>query len=423
MSLNYKGIGVKKNLVIRKKCVLCESKRLKMVINLHQTPLANSYVKNQKIKENFFPLVCVLCLDCKHLQLKHLVKPKVLFENYLYVSGTSPVHVKHFENYFRRIKKSLKLEKSKDKILDIACNDGTFLNFFKKDKFKNVIGIEPAKNLRHFNKKKKIDINTTFFNYKSSFYFKKKYKEFKIITANNVFAHVPDLKDFALGVKNILSKEGLFIFEVSYLKDVLKKITFDTIYHEHMSYHSLKPLVDFFNSIDLKVVDFDLVEAQGGSIRVFVGHKDYKSNFSKIKQQIKIEKKAGLFLYRTYFTYFKKIKLQKIKIRNFIKENLNKNKIFAGYGAPAKVTTFCHVFDLGKKEINFIIDDNKLKQNKYTPGKNIKILNFKKLQDKKFDYIIILAWNFAKPIIQKLKKNVKNKKFKIIIPFPNFKII
>jgi 2-polyprenyl-3-methyl-5-hydroxy-6-metoxy-1,4-benzoquinol methylase len=420
--INLKRTNLKKNLVIRKKCVLCGSKKLKKVIDFNKTPLANSYVNNPKILEKLYPLLCVLCLNCKHLQLKHLIKPKVLFENYLYVSGTSPVHVRHFENYFKRIKKILKLDKSKDKILDIACNDGTFLNFFKKDKFKNVVGIEPAKNLRNLNKIKKIDINTTFFNYENSFRFKKKYKEFKVITANNVFAHVPDLKDFALGVKNILSKKGLFIFEVSYIKDVLKKLTFDTIYHEHMSYHALKPLINFFNSINLKVVDFDLVEAQGGSIRVFVGHKNYKGNYLKIKKQIKIEEKSGLFLTKTYFNYFKKIKVQKKKIRKFIQKNLKKNKIFLGYGAPAKVTTFCHVFGLGKKEIQFIIDDNNLKQNKYTPGKNIKILNFKKIKDIKFDYIIILAWNFAEPIIQKLKKNIKKKKFKVIVPFPNFKI-
>ncbi len=162
---------MKGDLVIRKKCVLCESKRLKTVLNFNKTPLANSYVKNPYIIEKKYPLVCVLCLDCKHLQLKHLVKPQILFKNYMYVSGTSPVLVKHFENYFKKIKKTLKLDKSKDKILDIACNDGTFLNFFKKDKFKNVVGIEPAKNLRHLNKIKKIDINTAFFNHKNSFFF------------------------------------------------------------------------------------------------------------------------------------------------------------------------------------------------------------------------------------------------------------
>jgi len=418
-----KGSNLRKDLVIRKKCVLCGSKKLKSVLNFKKTPLANSYVKFPNSKENHYPLVCVLCLNCKHLQLKHLVKPEILFKNYMYVSGTSPVLVKHFENYFKKIKKTLKLNKSKDKILDIACNDGTFLNFFKKDKFKHVIGVEPAKNLRFLNKAKKIDINSTFFNLKNSFDLKNKYKEFKIITANNVFAHVPDLKDFALGVKNILSNNGLFIFEVSYLKDVLKKLTFDTIYHEHMSYHALGPLIKFFDSINLEIIDFDLVEAQGGSIRVYVSHKQTGNLSPKIKKQLDIEKKFGLFTTRKYYDYFKKIKDQKNKITILINKNLNKGKLIVGYGAPAKVTTFCHVFNLGNKEIKYIADDNNLKQNKFTPGKKIKIINFNQLKNINFDYIIILAWNFAKPIAKKLKDNIKNKKFKIIIPFPKLKII
>ena len=409
----------------KSKCVLCNSKEINKVLNFNKTPLANSYInKNKKKRELYFPLSCVLCDKCDHLQLQHLINPKILFENYMYVSGTSPVLVNHFNNFFIKIKKKIKLNKKIDNILDIACNDGTFLNFFKIDGFKNVIGVEPAKNLRNLNKQKKIDINTFFFNQKNSLKLKKKYKTFKIITANNVFAHVPDLKDFALGVKNILAKNGLFIFEVSYLRDVIKKLTFDTIYHEHMSYHLLKPLISFFHSIDLKVLDFDLIEAQGGSIRVYVGHKNQKSKTNKINNQIALEKKDGLFKAKTYFKYKLRIETQKKKIRNFIKKNIhNKKKILVGYGAPAKVTTFCHVFDLGKKDIKSITDDNDLKQGKLTPGKNIKIINFDILQKIHFDYIIILAWNFSDPIIKKLKKNIKNKKFKIIIPFPKLKLI
>lgn len=417
MNLNFQ-----KKFIERKKCVLCKSTKLKKVIDFNKTPLANSYVKSKNYKEKYYPLSCVLCLDCKHLQIKHLIKPKILFENYMYVSGTSPIFVKHFEEFFKKIKRTIKLDKSKDKILDIACNDGSFLNFFKKDNFKNVVGIEPAKNLRYLNSSKKIDINTIFFNHKNSSTLKKKYKEFKVITANNVFAHVPDLNDFALAVKNILSKDGLFIFEVSYLKDVIKKLTFDTIYHEHMSYHSLKPLIKFFKKIGMKVIDFDLIEPQGGSIRVYVGHKNKKANILKINNQIKIERKFGLFKTRTYFQFNEKIKNKKNKITNFINNKMKEGKTFIGYGAPAKVTTFCHVFNLGENEIKFIIDDNALKQNKYTPGKNIKILNFKKIKKINFDYIIILAWNFAKPLIFKLKKNIKNRKFKMIVPFPNIKI-
>ncbi len=421
MTIDFKN---KKKYIIRKKCVLCGSSKLIEVLNFNKTPLANSYVSNKNSHENSFPLVCLFCDQCKHVQLKHLINPKLMFENYLYVSGTSPILVKHFENYYQRILKKKKLNKKKHKILDIACNDGTFLNFFIKDKFKNVVGIEPAKNLRSLNKKKNIDINSIFFNYKKSFVLKNKYNSFDIITANNVFAHVPDLKDFAKGVKNILSKDGLFIFEVSYLKNVIEKLTFDTIYHEHMSYHSLHPLISFFSSIDLKVLDFDLIDAQGGSIRVFVGHSNKKAKIKKLKKQILLEQKMGILNTSIFRKYSKRIKLHKIKINKVIKSKiLNKKLTLIGYGAPAKVTTFSHAFELGKKHISSIVDDNILKQGKYTPGKNIKIINFDDLEKLKFDYIIILAWNFAEAIIKKLDNRFKKRKFKIIIPFPKIKIV
>ena len=210
-----------------------------------------------------------------------------------------------------------------------------------------------------------------------SYYLKNKYSSFDIITANNVFAHVPDLKDFAKGVKNILSKDGLFIFEVSYLKNVIEKLTFDTIYHEHMSYHSLHPLINFFSSIGLKVLDFDLVEAQGGSIRVFVGHTNQKAKTKKLKKQVMIEKKMGILNAKIFKKYSKRIKSHKIKINKVIKSKiLSKKLTLIGYGAPAKVTTFSYAFELGKKHIKSIVDDNVLKQGRYTPGKNIKIINF-----------------------------------------------
>ncbi len=412
-----------KKFIIRKNCVLCGSKSLKEVLNFKKTPLANSYVSNKNSREIFFPLVCIHCDNCKHLQLKHLVNPKLLFENYLYVSGTSPVLIDHFKNYFLKILRKKKLNLKKDKILDIACNDGTFLNFFVKKGFSNVVGIEPAKNLRELNTKKKIDIITNFFSFKNSFKIKKKYKSFKIITANNVMAHVPDIRDFSLGVKNILSKDGLFIFEVSYLKNVIEKLTFDTIYHEHMSYHALAPLEIFFESIDMKLIDFDLVKAQGGSIRVYVGHKNLNANKKKIRRQINIEKKMGLLDRNIYKLYFRRITEQRNKIKKLIdKKILNNQKVLIGYGAPAKVTTFAYAFNLSKKHIKFIVDDNDLKQGKFTPGKNIKIIKFDDLKDLDFNYIIILAWNFADPIIQKLKKLIKKKKFKIIVPFPKLKI-
>ena len=412
----------RKKIIKKKNCVLCFSKNFQKVLDFKKTPLANSYKINLNIKEQYFPLSCILCKKCGHLQLSHLVNPKIMFKNYLYVSGTSEVLKKHFIDYAKNMISMFNLT-NKSQILDIACNDGTFLEYFKKKKFKNVVGVEPAQNLRVLNLKKKIDINTSFFSKKYSDEMKKKYNSFDLITANNVFAHSPHLYDFSQGVKNLLSSKGVFVLEVSYLLTVLKKKTFDTIYHEHMSYHTLRPLVNFFKKQNLEVFDFELIDAQGGSIRIFVSHKkSYKVKVDKINHQIKKEVHQGLFLKNRYKKFFEEINVTKIKLKKILKNLKRKNFNIIGYGAPAKLTTLTHVFNLSRNDFEVVIDDNNLKVNKLTPGKNFLIKNFnylKKNKDKHY-VIIILAWNFYESIKKKCKKI--NNKFSFISPFPRPKL-
>ena len=202
-------------------CRLCESTRLKKVIDLGKSPLANSFYR--KIKKNilYVPLAVEFCQNCFHLQLSHIVNPKKMFQNYLYVSGTSKVTKKHFRIYAEDIKKIFR-HKRKVKILEIASNDGTFIKNFRSKKY-TALGIDPAKNLNEAFKDNKIKIITGFFSEQTSNKIKKKYHNFDAIVANNVFAHVDNLIGFSKGVKNILSKEGIFVLEVSYLIDVLKK--------------------------------------------------------------------------------------------------------------------------------------------------------------------------------------------------------
>ena len=405
---------------IKKICTLCKSSNLKVVLNFGKTPLANSYPVKKKV-EFFSPLTVVLCKSCGHSQLRELVNPSIMFSNYLYVSGTSNVLRKHFEDYAFKMIKKFNLKK-KDLILDIACNDGTFLENFTKKKYKNVVGVEPAKNLSDLNKKKKIKINTFFFNYKNSFLLKKKYRKFKLITANNVCAHIPDVDDFFKGVKNILDDNGVFVFEVSYLLDVINKLTFDTIYHEHMSYHAIKPLIKFARKNNLQVFDFDLIKAQGGSIRIYVSHLGIKKvNNKKIKKQISLENNKRLFSENLYDNYMKRINNQKNILLKILKNLKKQKKNIIGFGAPAKLTTFSYKFDINNRIVPFVVDDNYLKQNRYSPGKNIKIISYKELKTKKFDAIIIFAWNFAESIIKRIKKDFKDKI--IIIPFPKVKIL
>ena len=203
-----------------------------------------------------------------------------------------------------------------------------------------------------------------YFNYNNSKFIKSNYGTFDIISANHVCAHVNDLSNLIKGVKNLLKPDGIFSLEVSYLADVIKKKTFDIIYHEHVDYHSLKPLINFFNKFNLEIFDFKTVENQGGSIRIYVSHIGSKKlNKKKNNNQISLEsKKYKLFKVSTYQNFEVEINKVKNTLRNLLIKIRNKNKTIAGYGAAAKTTTLLNYFNIGNEIIDFIVDDNKLKQ-------------------------------------------------------------
>ena len=414
----------KKDCVLLKCCRLCGNKDIIRVFNLGYTPLANSYSnKNVSSKLKKYPLGLNLCNGCGHLQLSHSVKPEKMFSNYLYKTNTSYKNFLHFKNYANKIKK--KFSRKGDKILDIASNDGTFLNFFNKKKFFRV-GIDPAKNLKKLTTSRGIIQIDDFFTEKTSFKIKKKYQKFDIITANHVCAHVENLNDFFRGVKNLLKDDGIFIFEVSYRGSVLKKNTFDTIYHEHLDYHALSPISKFIKKFNLKLFDFEITEAQGGSLRVYVSKNLRIRNKKKIKNQLIKEKKIyKLFNINTYKIFREKINNCKVQLQRILKDFDKKNYNIAGYGAAAKTTTLLNYFNLNKnKTIKFIFDDNKLKQGLYLPGTQIKILDPRYLFRENLDILIIFAWNYSDIIIKNIKKKLKKKKsLKFLVPFPKPKIL
>ena len=405
-------------------CRLCDSKKLSKVFNLGKTPLANSYTKknlSKKLKK--YPLGLNLCNSCGHLQLTYSIKPDKMFINYLYKTNTSYKNFLHFKNYASKIKK---LYKNKNgKILDIASNDGTFLSFFNKKNFFR-LGIDPAKNLKKEANKKGIIQIDNFFTKKNSEKIKRKFQQFDIITANHVCAHVENLNDFFKGVKNLLKDDGIFIFEVSYRGSVIKKNTFDTIYHEHLDYHALFPISRFLKKFGLHLFNFELTDAQGGSLRVYASKNPKSIKVKKIRNQIRKEKNNyKLFNKYTYNKFEKKILDCKKEIRKIIISFENKNLNIAGYGAAAKTTTFLNYFELSEnKIIKNIYDDNILKQKLYLPGTTIKILSPKNLDLKKLDILIIFAWNYSEIIIKKIKKKFSRRhKLKFLIPFPKPKLI
>ncbi len=404
-------------------CRLCGSSKLASILKLASTPPANAFVskENTKYEQPKYPLELFFCENCTHVQLVEVVNPVELFENYVYVSGTSPVFVEHFSNYAKSIIETYR-PSIKSYILDIGSNDGTFLKFFQKMGY-STIGVDPAIDISKKAQEDGIHTINEFFNLNTSIKIKEQYSTASLITANNVFAHSDDLIGITKAVKNLLSKEGLFIFEVSYLVDVYQKTLFDTIYHEHLSYHSVLPLVKFFQRNNMELIDASRVNTHGGSIRCVVKNSgDKRPINSSVKNLLDLEKSLALHDKKTFMNFANNIRERKKELRNFIKKIKAQNKSIAGFGAPAKATTLMYEFELEENVLDFIVDDSPLKQGLYSPGLNIPILASSSINELKPDYLLILAWNFADSIIKKNREFAESGG-KFIVPLPNLQII
>ena len=407
----------------RKTCRLCNSNKLKSVVKFCATPPANAFISNRdlNIEQETYPLEVFFCCNCKHVQLLDVVNPSILFKNYVYVSGTSPVFIKHFEEYSKSLINSF--SPSFDEIIiDIGSNDGTLLSFFKQEGFK-VLGIDPAKEISEIANKKGIETLNNFFDLELSNHIKKNYPKASIITANNVFAHCDDLIGIVNGVKNLLSRNGTFVFEVSYLVDVVEKTLFDTIYHEHLSYHSVIPLIDFFKSNGMELFKVDFINTHGGSIRGFAKLECSKiKTDNSIKNLVQLEKKLGIDNPKTFINFYEKITLLKKRLLEILHTLKSEGKKIAAFGAPAKATTLMYQFGLNKDVIDYIIDDSPLKQGLYSPGLHIPVLSSEHLKNQNPDYLLLLAWNFADSIVEKNKEFLESGGH-FIVPLPQIQII
>lgn len=385
-------------------CRSCGNTKLKRVISLGYQPLANNLLHKKNEKCELYPLEVNYCDKCHNCQLSVAVDPKKMFSNYLYTSSTSSSFREHFVIAAKNYTKLFKLKPKSSYIIDIGSNDGIALKPFKDLGFQNILGVEPAKNLAKLANKNKIKTFNGFLEKKN---LKKIKKNADLILASNVFAHSDNLKEMAECMILLLSKKGRIIIEVQYLLDTLKDLTFDNIYHEHYNYWSLTSLVNFFNQFKVKIFKAEKIKTHGGSIRIYIS-KDKKIKIQKnVKELIKKEENFGIKDFKTYENFGKKV----YQIRKNVMKNLNNlkknNKNIIGYGAPAKATTALNFFGISE-QIDYIIEDNKLKHKKFIPGVKIPIFSKEKIS-KKAPLIVVLAWNF----FDFIKKNNKGlaKKF------------
>ncbi|MCL4418675.1 class I SAM-dependent methyltransferase [Patescibacteria group bacterium] len=405
------------------KCRVCKSSVLIKVITLGPTPLANAFLKKDQVDgpEDFFPLDVYFCKNCTMLELGHVVSPVLLFSDYVYVSSTSPVFAKHFKDFATDICRRFKLG-SNSLVIDIGSNDGILLKPFREFGART-LGIEPAKKIAKVARKDGIETIDDFFSISLAKKIVKEKGKAAIVTATNVFAHIDNLDEVIQGLKILLSQDGVFIIEAPYLIDMLEKKYFDLVYHEHLSYWAVLPLMTLFKRFDMEIFDVEKVDAHGGSIRIFVKKKEGKFKKSdRVDIFLKMEKKAKISNISTYLNYVNEI-LENRKLLISLLSNLKlKGARIAAYGAPAKGNTLLNFFSIGSEILDYIVDDSVWKQGLYSPGKRIPIVSSKFLYKDKPDYLLILAWNFASSIMKNHEK-FKKTGGRFIIPVPVPKII
>ena len=388
-------------------CRSCGNTNLQRVVSLGYQPLANNLIKKKEDKSELYPLEVNYCNKCHNCQLSVAVDPKKMFSNYLYTSSTSKIFRDHFVKAAKKYMKELKLNKKKTYIIDIGSNDGVALRPFLELGFKKVLGIEPAKNLAKLANKNKIK---TFNGFLEKKIIKKIKKNADLILASNVFAHSDKLKEMAECMLSLLSKKGTLVIEVQYLMNTLKDLTFDNIYHEHYNYWSLTSLVYFFNQLDAKIFKSEKINTHGGSIRIYIT-KDNKVKIDpSVKKMLKEEEMFGIKNYKTYKEFGDKVYKIKDNVLANIKRLKDKYKTLIAYGAPAKATTALNFFGISR-EIDFIVEDNKFKHDKFVPGVKIPIKSKSFIKNKN-NALLVLAWNFYDDI-KKNNSNLSNNYFNI----------
>jgi len=395
---------------------------MELVIPLAPTPVAEKYLTKNQLnqKEMICPLDLYMCKSCGHVQLLDIIDPKFLYSDYTYSSGNSSGLVQHFKEYADKLIDKYKPKKN-SLVVDIGSNDGTLLRFFQKYELK-VLGVDPAKEIAEKATSEGIKTLPEFMNINLSKRIEKDYGLAKIITANNAFAHMDDLIGMLKSIKALMRPDGIFVFEVSYLLDVIQKVLLGTIFHEHHSYHSLKPLIKFMKRYDMEIINVERVTIQGGSL---IGTAQLSGGGHKIspsvKKLIELEEKHKLDNPETLKNFANLIKKLKDELGSMLANYKKQGKTIAGFGAARSGTTLITQMGIGKM-LDFIVDDNPEKQGKFTPGDHILVRPTNTIYEKRPDYLFILAWIHAKKIIRDNKKYV-DEGGRFIICFPEIKII
>lgn len=403
-------------------CQVCNSVNLHNILDLGYQPLCDSLLTEDMLykPEKTYPLRMVWCENCTNVQIDYCVDGKeVYFPKYPYRSGVTKELVEYQQTISRSLIKKFNL-KPGDLVIDVGSNDGTLLSGFKGTEIKT-LGVEPT-NIAEIANSNGIKTIQSFFDIKLSQKLKEKYGQASIIITTNTFAHMQTIGEFIIGAYNLLKKDGVFISETHYLLNVVEGGQFDTIYHEHLRTYSLRALVTLFNQYDFTVTDVERGSRYGGNIRVYVTKGKGRKVSPEVKKLLNLEQKSGLDKFSTYKKFAERVKNARLEFMEFLIKTKRLGKSIVGNSCPGRCSTLLNYYGVDSELLPYLAEQpTSLKLGMYLPGKHIPVVNNQKLIDDQPNYVILLAWHYAQPIMEQLK--ARGLKSDFVIPLPDFKIV
>ena len=408
---------LEQNYYHRSTCRLCESNNLKLVVPLEKIPITEKYVglDERDTKDELYPIDVYMCLDCRHVQLLDIIDPKILWDDFTFRTGQAQIIIEHMKDVAKTTCEKYEISKN-SLVIDVGSNDGTLLQGFKDQQMK-VLGIDPVEEIAMEANNAGIPTIPQFLTKSLAREIIKKHGKAYVVTCFNAFAHTDDMNQYMLCLADMVAPEGIFLFEVSYLVDIIDNLLLGAIIHEHLCHHSVIPMVEFLNRNGMELISVERNPYQGES---FIGTAQHITGSRKVNdsvsEAIEYEKKRKFHLPETIEIFSSRLnKLVDESTRLFSKW-ADENAVIAGFGASRSGPTLLAQFNIGKG-ISFIFDDHPQKVNKYTPGDKIKVYPTQELVRRMPDYTVILAWVHADTIISNNHEYlIKGGNFVLLLP-------
>jgi hypothetical protein len=402
-------------------CRVSGSTNLIPVLSLGTTPLANALrTGSERTPEQRFPLELVFAPESALLQLSSSVPPEALFTDYVYFSSFSEGMLRSASALVERLVRERQLARS-SLVVEIASNDGYLLQYYKEHGIP-VLGVEPAANIARVAEQRGIPTRCEFFGLEAARRLVAEGIRADVVHANNVLAHVPDLNGFAAGLSLLLAEDGAAFIEVPYLKDMLDKGEFDTIYHEHLFYFSVTALDRLFARNGLQVADVERIPIHGGSLRITVSHKSQRRPSAAVGSLLAEEASWGVTAPATYLAFADHVERIRRDLRAILTRLKREGKRVAAYGAAAKGSTLLNYCEIGRELLDYVVDRSTVKQGRYMPGVHLPIKGTEHLLADQPDYVLMLSWNFADEILEQ-QAEYRRRGGQFIVPVPAPRIV